>query len=732
MKQLALLIFSFCAFHSFAQNWQQIGPEGGYFKEFTFSPADSNIIYAGSDDGGGIWKSTDGGQTWALTTADFPNMTGWSISIDENNPNIVYGCDVYGRYGLLKSTDGGANWTQSVNGLSNQYERMVSGITLKTSDTLFISTGEGANTTPPRPGNGVFRSFDAGATWSPAGLQGETVLCISSSVFGTLFAGTESIGLQFSNDNGATWIPHPDVNPAAGIFEIQIEDSVIAVASNAGIYLSTNWGINFTNIGLAGDFNFDLYIQQLSPSVEILVSTFTGLQRYSSSTSTWTTINDPLLNNKLVIGIGAQGSKVILSTFSNSPIYISNDSGTNWQVANTSPLCTEINDLVVDPNDDQHLLTCLLGTYNIGGSFNDMCLRETTNGGTNWTLKGPTAHALCLSPNPQNFDNAFLGTFSQGLYRSDDSFDTFTQLISGNKLVGDIAISSEDTNVVIISEVDLDLFQTSIKRSTDRGDNFTTVSSLVANRVLFNQNDNDTVYAATTNGIHLSTDNGITWNSWVLSGNDVYSLGYFNNALYAGTGLGELYRIEGSSTINITGSWDTPSQLKSIYGSGTDLFVGLNGAEQDTTYSLNGSIWHSDDNGASWTNVTANMTSTNVYGNNVITSVNNDLLVATYGGGVFQAQNLLLSTNHAAPNLKTVSIYPNPTADVLTIELNEGQVRSYSLVDGSGKVVLSGKNLPQNNSIFKIDIRRVPVGTYLLSLGLSDDTIVSYPVCKLE
>lgn len=733
MKQLVLLIFFFSTFTLFAQNWQQIGPEGGYFKEFTFSPADSNIIYAGSDDGGGIWKSEDNGQTWALQTGNFPNMTGWSISVDENNPNTVYGCDVYGRYGLLKSTDGGNTWSQHINGLATQYDRMVSGIAIKTSDTLFISTGEGAGTNPPRPGNGVFKSFDAGSSWSPAGLQGETVLCIESSIFGTLFAGTEGLGLQFSNDNGSTWLPHPQIDPNDTIFEIQVVDSVIAVASTSGIHLSTNWGINFTNIGLAGDFNFDMYIQQITPSIEIFSSTFFGLQKYSSTTSSWTLVNDPLLSNKLVIGIAARGSRVILSTFSNSPIYVSVDSGANWQIANSSPLCTEVNDFIVDPNDDQYILAGLLGTYNIGGNFNDQCLRETTNGGSSWTLKGPNAHALCLQANPDNFSTAYLGTFSKGLFRSDDGFDNFTQLISGNKIVGDIAISSEDTSVIIISEVNLDIPQqpvASIKRSIDRGDNFTTVSSILANRILFNENDNDSVYAATPDGVYLSADNGATWNSWILSGNTILSLAYVGNKLYAGTDFGQLYQINGANPIDITGNWPSPTQVKSIYGSGSSLFVGLNGAEQDTSYSLNGSLWSSNDDGMSWTNITTNMTSTNVYGNNMVAGVKNDLLVATYGGGIFKAEDLLLSTDNSVWNSKSLSVYPNPAKDILYVSSESEEITSYRIIDLAGKVVLSKNSSNESGSSIILDTNSLSSGAYLLSVVLTDGTTLSYPICK--
>ena len=48
------------------QAWQQIGPEGGYFKEFIFHPSNSSILYAGSNDGGGIWKTTNNGVNWSL------------------------------------------------------------------------------------------------------------------------------------------------------------------------------------------------------------------------------------------------------------------------------------------------------------------------------------------------------------------------------------------------------------------------------------------------------------------------------------------------------------------------------------------------------------------------------------------------------------------------------------------------------------------------------------------
>lgn len=730
MKKLVSIILIINCVQTFGQTWQQIGPSGGYFKEFAFHPTNPSIIFAGSDDGGGVWKSINGGQDWNLLTANFPNMTGWSITIDPLSPNTIYVCDVYSRHGLLKSTDGGNTWSQIVNGLSSQYDRMVSGIAIKSSDTLFISTGEGANTDPPRPGNGIFKSFNGGNSWTQTGLQDTTVLSIGSNVFGTIFAGTESDGLKYSNDNGATWFNHPQIPTTSGINEIEVQDSVIALASTAGIYLSTNWGVNFTNTGLAGNFNFDVFIQSISPTIELWSTTFSGLQRYSSASSAWTIISDPLINNKLVIGIGARDTNVFIGTFSNGPIYLSDDNGVSWSATNTSPVCTEINDFIIDPNNPSRILTCLLGTYNIGGSFNDQCIYETMNNGLSWVRKGPNAHALCLTQNPLKFNSCYLGTFSQGLYKTSDGFNSYVNLIGGNKWIADVAVSGADTNIVLVAEFDLDLIQFSIKRSIDGGNNFNVVSNQPVNRLLFNPFDNDTIYAATTNGIILSSDYGLTWNPWQIIGNNIQSLGYFDDTLYAGTDTGQLYRIAGNNASNISGNWAVPVEIKSIYKNGTNLFVGLNGAEKDTTNILNGGVWRSNNGGASWTDVTLDMTSTNVYGHNVIESVNADLLVATYGGGIFKSSNLILNLNELGQlDEHLIQVYPNPVQDILNINADEC-IKSYVLVDINGRIIKYKVVNQYFNSELNVNLSDVETGVYTLLIQLENNKTIANKVYK--
>ena len=281
MRSIIVTLLSFASFGLLAQNWAQIGPYGGYFKDFIIHPT-TGAIYTGSDDGGGVWKSEDSGISWTILTADFPNMTGWKLHINELNDDAIYACDVYSRYGLLISTDAGDTWTISNSGLDSDYDKMVSGIVSIDLDSLMISTGEAAASTPPRPGNGMFKSVNGGDSWTEAGLQGITVPCVGKNAFNTIFAGTEGSGLYYTNDFGDNWLIHPGIPSSAKIHEIDVWDNVVAVAAVEGIFLSSDYGITFTNTGLVGDINFDLTIHSISPEVEIFNSTFSGLQYYST------------------------------------------------------------------------------------------------------------------------------------------------------------------------------------------------------------------------------------------------------------------------------------------------------------------------------------------------------------------------------------------------------------------------------------------------------------------
>jgi PKD repeat protein/photosystem II stability/assembly factor-like uncharacterized protein len=126
-------------------------------------PQDSAIIFVGTPSGG-LWKSTNGGQSWSTATDELPILGISSIAIHPTNPKIMYiatgdfdGRDT-GSIGVLKSLDGGDSWQQT--GLTEDLlmgNWYISKLMLspENPDVLLASTSVG-----------VLKSDDAGLSWS--------------------------------------------------------------------------------------------------------------------------------------------------------------------------------------------------------------------------------------------------------------------------------------------------------------------------------------------------------------------------------------------------------------------------------------------------------------------------------------------------------------------------------------------------------------------------------------
>ncbi|NOQ74570.1 MAG: T9SS type A sorting domain-containing protein [Crocinitomix sp.] len=724
MKNSYLLLFIVTLFvsNASAQTWNNIGPEGGFFKDFVIHPSNSNIIYAGSDDGGGVWKTINGGDSWDLLTGDYPNFTGWHMTMDLEHPDTLYFCELYGRYGILKTTDGGDTFEHLTDGFNFNRDLQTTQLVIYPGDgdTLFASTGEGDDF--GRIGNGIFSSYNGGSTWNYAGLQNHSVHCINISATERLLAGTDENGLWFSDDIGVTWELHPDVPDTATVLQIDIMDGVLAISGGAnGVYVSFDNGLTFANIGIIGESNFDLAILSTTPNFEIISTGFFHPNHFTSETLLWTAITDPLLEDHILIGIDAVDDLIIAGIFSSTEIIKSTDNGATWNAFVSNPIATEIRSVRVDPNSD-HIYTSLQHSYNLSGDrYNKEVLAISEDDGSTWTRTGPLAHGMDLVIHPDDSETLFLGTFAQGLFKTTDGFATWESARAGNKLILDLVIDPENTAEMILSELDIPTITTGVFKSTDGGDTWYNTGDLAATQIVYNS-DNDTVFFSTENGIYISDDNGESINPTpaYFGGDVVLSIAYNSPYLYAGTKDGKLFKIDNDGLVEeITGDWngDGPAEVRNLMYEGNSIIVGLNGAEQDSSHNLSGGVWQSIDNGESWIDLTGNLTNNNIYGNTALAVANNgDLIVGTYGQSLFRTGDVVLASIGNEILEPSIAIFPNPSNGQTRITAASA-IEAILITTLDGKIILENKNLDSKQ--FLLNQSELSAGVYIITMRVN-------------
>lgn len=200
------------------------------------APSDPRVIYAGSGEadmrsdiqhGDGMYKSTDGGKTWSHIGLDDTRQIG-RIVIDPKNANLVYVAALGHQYGpnaergIFKTTDGGKSWSKVLYKDENTGAIDLAMDPLD-SNVLFASLWQTRrppwNVYPPSngPGSGLYKSVDAGKTWShltgggfPGGVLGHIGIAIPPANHNRIYAIVDTNedktgGIYRSDDGGATW-----------------------------------------------------------------------------------------------------------------------------------------------------------------------------------------------------------------------------------------------------------------------------------------------------------------------------------------------------------------------------------------------------------------------------------------------------------------------------------------------------------------------------------------------
>jgi photosystem II stability/assembly factor-like uncharacterized protein len=154
---------------SSAMHWRSIGPtRAGRARALAGVPSQPNVFYAGYDNGG-VWRSTDYGSTWVPLFDDQPTGSIGAIAVAPSNPNVIYvgsGAgiirpDLAVGNGVYKSIDAGKTWTHL--GLRDSQMIAMIDVDPNNPDRLFVAAL--GHPYGPNEERGIFRSTDGGKSF---------------------------------------------------------------------------------------------------------------------------------------------------------------------------------------------------------------------------------------------------------------------------------------------------------------------------------------------------------------------------------------------------------------------------------------------------------------------------------------------------------------------------------------------------------------------------------------
>ncbi|MBI4663229.1 MAG: IPT/TIG domain-containing protein [Verrucomicrobia bacterium] len=479
-----------------------------------------------------------------------PGGTVLALSIDPQDPRIVYaGTDG----GVFKTIDAGATWTMT--GLAGVLAGAIASSPMYVR-ALRIDPSSTSRVYAALPRQGIFRSLDGGTSWTllqpvlPA-----LALAIDPSAPATLYAGADHGGGVFkTTDGGATW-------SASGLAARQVFCLVIDPTNPQTVYAGTDRGVFKTSDGASS-------------------WAATSLEQFTQGGLAI----DPKNPSTVYAGVGGA-------------VFKTKDGGAHWEPATAGYIGGYILALDIDPQNPQ---TLYVAGYE-GGPF------KTSDGGGHWEWKnngfpvfsGGFYSVFAIAVDPSAPTTVYVGA-QDDIYKSADGGARWAPLDAGHShLVTGIALNPADASTLYIST-----FGAGVFKSADRGSHWspanTGLPDLRLHTVEADPANPGTLYAAAHHDASvLKTEDGAgTWRAGTrFSGSPVVSVAIDSTTpttLYAGTrNEGVFKSVNGgtsffrSSSGLPTQTWLVPS-LAIAAGLGT-LYAGTDGG-----------IFRSHDAGATW------------------------------------------------------------------------------------------------------------------------------------
>jgi photosystem II stability/assembly factor-like uncharacterized protein len=344
---------------------REIGPAltSGRIIDLAVDPRDSRVWYVATA-GGGVWKTTNSGTTFAPIFDDLGSHSIGGVTIDPNDSLVVW-----------------------------------------------VGSGENNSQRSVSMGDGVYKSSDGGKSWKVVGLEksehiGKIVVDPTDSNIvyvaaqGPLWAPGGDRGLYKTTDGGKTWKAVLTISENTGVSDVVLDPS-----NHNTLYASAYQRRRHVFTLING-----------GPESAIYKSTDAG--------ATWTKLKEGLPKTdmgRIGLAIGSENPKLVYATIESTRkaggFFVSKDGGASWKKANDyfAPGAQYYAEIFVDPNDDERIYSA------------DVWVRVSDDGGKTWRRldekwKHPDNHLVWIDR--ANSDHLIIGC-DGGLYESFDRAETW-------------------------------------------------------------------------------------------------------------------------------------------------------------------------------------------------------------------------------------------------------------------------------------------------------------------
>jgi photosystem II stability/assembly factor-like uncharacterized protein len=713
----------------YAGRWEQLGPMGpsngtgsGRTNTIDFHPTNNDIILVGAPSGG-IWRSTDGGDSWSTNTDDLASIGISDIQFAPSNGNIVYaatgdrdGADTY-THGILKSTDAGKHWTTTSWAYNYHNKKQTYKIIVNPNDEdiVYASTS-----------NGLYKTSDGGANWDKIKLGTFKDIAFKPDDANTIYIATSKYIYKSTNAGSSftklSFVASSPTNRLEIATTAADPDYLYVLGSKSsdngfgGIYLSTDAGSSFTT-------------KATSPN--LLGWKTNGADQGGQGWYDLSLTVSP--TDKTVVFVGGVN------------IWKSTNSGASWSI-NAHWTGAGGNPYV---HADIHMLKYNTNTGNLW-ACTDGGLSKTSNNGNTWVEKNnklSIAQMYRLGSSKNVSTKVMTGWQDNGSSFYNNSWN---YVLGGDGM--ECIISNSNNSVIYAS-----LYNGKIYRSYNSGQNWSEISQSITETgawttpYIQHPTNSSLLYAGYINV--WRTSNG--GNTWTKISN--MSSSHMNALASAPSNSQIIWAANDYKLYKTTDGGQNWTTINSNIGSGQVTSIAINKSNPNIVWISksgfynNKKVYETRDGGNSWVNISDSLpnypvntivnaentahalyvgTDIGVYYRDTILghwipfmkglpnvivseleifSYGNKIRAATYGRGLWESDlyPLANSINKNSISNFDINVYPNPAKDIIYIKIfNEGQQRLQLSVYNSigtkiySKTILNNKEISINTSNF--------------------------------